>query len=122
MRRNPSVGSPPSRRVQVCPRSSDLKIPRRLIAAYTVEGPLVVGAALAGGADDAIASLRAYGAPLGEAFQLLDDLRDGDAEPGATPEDALALVEVATQALDRRALDPRAVEALAALAELVGAG
>jgi geranylgeranyl diphosphate synthase, type I len=91
-------------------------------AAYTVEGPLVVGASLAGGADEVIASLRAYGAPLGEAFQLLDDLRDGDAEPGATREDALTLVRSATHALDRRALDPAAVDALVALAELVGAG
>jgi geranylgeranyl diphosphate synthase, type I len=91
-------------------------------AAYTVEGPLVVGAALAGGADEVIASLRGYGAPLGEAFQLLDDLRDGDVEPGATRGDALALVDVAAQALDRRVLDPAAVDALVALAELVGAG
>jgi hypothetical protein len=69
-----------------------------------------------------IASLRAYGAPLGEAFQLFDDLRDGDAEPETTREDALTLVRAATQALDRRALDPGAVDALVALADLVGAG
>jgi geranylgeranyl diphosphate synthase type I len=91
-------------------------------AAYTVEGPLVVGAALAGGADDAVATLRAFGVPLGEAFQLLDDLRDGDAERGATRGEALELVSQAERALDRRLLDPLAVDALTALAELVAAG
>ena len=41
---------------------------------YTVERPLHLGAALAGRLDDLAAPLSAYGLPLGEAFQLRDDL------------------------------------------------
>ena len=46
--------------------------------AYTVEGPLRIGAALAGAPGPAADALAAYGAPLGMAFQLRDDERDGD--------------------------------------------
>jgi geranylgeranyl diphosphate synthase type I len=41
---------------------------------YTVERPLHLGAALAGRLDELAAPLTAYGLPLGEAFQLRDDL------------------------------------------------
>ena len=41
---------------------------------YTVERPLHLGAALAGRLEDLAGPLSAYGLPLGEAFQLRDDL------------------------------------------------
>ncbi len=41
---------------------------------YTVERPLHLGAALAGRFDDLAMPLSGYGLPLGEAFQLRDDL------------------------------------------------
>src|SRR5438045_3646198 len=41
---------------------------------YTIERPLHLGAALAGRFDDLAPSYTAYGMPLGEAFQLRDDL------------------------------------------------
>lgn len=41
---------------------------------YTVRGPLSLGAALAEASDAQRAALEAYGAPLGEAFQMRDDL------------------------------------------------
>jgi len=41
---------------------------------YTVERPLHLGAALAGRLDDLGKAYTAYGVPLGEAFQLRDDL------------------------------------------------
>ena len=41
---------------------------------YTIERPLHLGAALAGRLDDLAAPFSAYGLPLGEAFQLRDDL------------------------------------------------
>jgi geranylgeranyl diphosphate synthase type I len=87
--------------------------------AYTVEGPLLVGAALAGGGPRVDEALRAYARPLGEAFQLLDDLADGDAPPGATRADASALVERARRTLASDALEPAAAQALAQLADLV---
>jgi geranylgeranyl diphosphate synthase type I len=51
----------------------------RLIATYksgkyTIERPLHLGAALAGNLDDLARPLSGYGLPLGEAFQLRDDL------------------------------------------------
>ncbi|MFS8095968.1 polyprenyl synthetase family protein [Lentzea alba] len=43
---------------------------------YTVHRPLRIGAAMAGADDDVLAACTAYAEPLGEAFQLLDDLED----------------------------------------------
>ena len=43
-------------------------------ASYTIQRPLQLGAALAGGDDGVAAALAAYGRPVGEAFQLRDDL------------------------------------------------
>ncbi|WP_460773401.1 polyprenyl synthetase family protein [Microbacterium sp. GXF7504] len=43
-------------------------------ARYSVEQPLVIGAALAGGSDAQLAALRGFGHPIGMAFQLRDDV------------------------------------------------
>ena len=43
-------------------------------AKYSVQAPLVIGAALAGATDDQLDTLRAFGLPLGIAYQLRDDL------------------------------------------------
>lgn len=88
--------------------------------AYTVEWPLLIGAALAGSSPELDAVLRAYGRPLGEAFQLLDDLADGDAAPGTTRQAALALVERAADAVASPPLTSAAARALTELAEVVG--
>jgi len=54
-------------------------------AKYTVERPLHLGAALAGAVDDATrAALTGYGLPLGEAFQLVDDLLGAFGDPRRT--------------------------------------
>jgi geranylgeranyl diphosphate synthase type I len=87
---------------------------------YTVEGPLVIGATLAGATVQVVARLERYGEPLGEAFQLLDDLRDGDASRGVTTNDVRKLVAEAKDALDDDVLHPDAITALAYLADLVG--
>ncbi len=87
---------------------------------YTVEGPLLVGAALAEGDPGGAAALAAFGAPLGLAFQLLDDERDGEAvlEPGRVA----GLIVQARAGLDAPGLDPEAVGALRAMADLVAVG
>lgn len=41
---------------------------------YSIEKPLLIGARLAGAPDDLVAQLSRFGDPLGEAFQLRDDL------------------------------------------------
>jgi geranylgeranyl diphosphate synthase type I len=51
-----------------------LTIARNKTAKYTVEYPLQLGALLAGADQDILNACSAYGTPLGEAFQLRDDL------------------------------------------------
>jgi geranylgeranyl diphosphate synthase type I len=86
---------------------------------YTVEGPLEVGAALAG-ADEAVRSaLVAIGRPLGEAFQLRDDLLDAEAAEGVSPSTVDALVERACGALEGSRLPEEASTALSRLAGLL---
>ncbi len=57
---------------------TDLATARRIAryksGKYTIERPLHVGAALAGRLDELAPALSAYGDPLGEAFQLRDDI------------------------------------------------
>ncbi len=53
-------------------------------AAYTVERPLHLGAALAGAAPATVAALRAYGTDIGVAFQLRDDLLGVFGDPAVT--------------------------------------
>jgi geranylgeranyl diphosphate synthase type I len=43
-------------------------------AKYTVEHPLLMGGALAGASDDVAAAYSGFGIPVGEAFQLRDDV------------------------------------------------
>ncbi|QCX82739.1 Octaprenyl-diphosphate synthase (plasmid) [Streptomyces sp. YIM 121038] len=45
---------------------------------YTVERPLQIGAALAGAGGAVLEACRAFAHPLGEAFQMYDDLEDVD--------------------------------------------
>jgi geranylgeranyl diphosphate synthase type I len=53
---------------------ASLKVIRYKTAKYTVEQPLLIGGLLAGAAPALREGLSAYGLPLGEAFQLRDDL------------------------------------------------
>lgn len=56
-------------------RSPDIeKIHALKTGSYTVRGPLLLGAAVAGASPEAVASLEAYAHPLGLAFQLRDDV------------------------------------------------
>ncbi|MEX1263802.1 MAG: polyprenyl synthetase family protein [Actinomycetota bacterium] len=90
---------------------------------YTVEGPLMVGAALAGDRADLREALRVFGAPLGEAFQLRDDVLDGEGAHGATSETVNGLVARARvtlrEAVRETPIDPEAVSALDELAATV---
>jgi geranylgeranyl diphosphate synthase type I len=53
-------------------------------AKYTVERPLLLGAALAGAPAAVSAAYSAYGLPLGEAFQLRDDILGVFGDPAQT--------------------------------------
>ena len=53
-------------------------------AKYSIEAPLVIGAALGGATAEQLESLRAIGLPLGIAFQLRDDLLGVFGDPAVT--------------------------------------
>ncbi|MGW3322308.1 polyprenyl synthetase family protein [Streptomyces virginiae] len=61
-----------------------LKVVRYKTAKYTVEHPLLIGGALAGAGARTCEGYSAYGLPLGEAFQLRDDLIGLFGNPGQT--------------------------------------
>jgi geranylgeranyl diphosphate synthase type I len=78
-------------------------------AKYSIERPLHIGAALAGGDATTMAQLTRFGLPLGEAFQLRDDLLGVFGNPEVTGKPAgddlsegkrTVLVALALDALD----------------------
>ena len=75
---------------QACGGSSvdrALQVVRYKSAKYTIERPLHIGAALADASDEIFAAYSGYGLPLGEAFQLRDDVLGvfGDPEQTGKP-------------------------------------
>jgi geranylgeranyl diphosphate synthase type I len=84
-----------------------LRVARFKAAKYTVERPLHLGAAIAGARPEVFDAFSEYGLPLGEAFQLRDDLLGVFGDPGVTGKPAgddlregkrTVLVELAMQA------------------------
>jgi geranylgeranyl diphosphate synthase type I len=110
-------------------------------AKYSIERPLHIGAALAGASPEMITQLSRFGLPLGEAFQLRDDLLGVFGDPAVTGKPAgddliegkrTVLVSLALDALpvpDAKvldsalgtALDPDQVEQLCRLIDDSGA-
>ncbi len=110
-------------------------------AKYSIERPLQIGAALAGAGPDELTALSQFGLPLGEAFQLRDDLLGvyGDPEVTGKPAGddliegkrtvlvALALDGAPTEEAKRldhalgRALQPAEVEDLRGIIDRSGA-
>ncbi|MFC4064175.1 polyprenyl synthetase family protein [Actinoplanes subglobosus] len=60
------------------------KVARFKSAKYTVERPLLLGAALAGAGPEIFVSYAAFGLPLGEAFQMRDDVLGVFGDPAQT--------------------------------------
>lgn len=81
-------------------------------ARYSIEQPLVLGAAIAGGADDQLDALRRFGHPVGMAFQLRDDVLGvyGDAAVTGKPtgDDLREGKRTVLVALTRQTLDASA--------------
>ncbi|MET9699867.1 polyprenyl synthetase family protein [Streptomyces sp. NPDC006529] len=71
----------PERPLQV---AESLEVARYKTAKYTVERPLHLGATLGGGPRALMEAFTAYGLPLGEAFQLRDDLLGTFGDPAET--------------------------------------
>jgi geranylgeranyl diphosphate synthase, type I len=75
---------------------------------YTVEGPLHVGAVLEGAPIELLSALSRYAVPLGEAFQIQDDLASVESGPDLAQRRPTVLLANATAAAtegDRRTLD-----------------
>lgn len=60
------------------------RVNRFKTAAYTVERPLHIGAALAGAGPDTVEALREFGVAVGQAFQLRDDMLGVYGDPDVT--------------------------------------
>ena len=88
---------------------------------YTAEGPVLIGAALAEAGPPAEGPLRVYGRLVGEAFQLRDDVIDGDADPNAAARVG-DLVDRGIAALEGAPLGGESVSALVEIAELLRLG
>ncbi|MFD9407646.1 polyprenyl synthetase family protein [Streptomyces sp. NPDC059989] len=96
--------------------AESLEVARYKTAKYTVERPLHLGATLGGGSPALLDAFSAYGLPLGEAFQLRDDLLGTFGDPARTgksnlddlrdakPTALLALTVAAAGPDDRRLL------------------
>jgi len=90
-------------------------------AKYSVERPLHIGATLAGGSGEQLRQLSAFGLPLGEAFQLRDDLLGVYGDPSATGKPAGDdLVEGKRTVLVALALDGATAEDAARLDAALG--
>ena len=75
---------------------------------YTVEGPLHVGAVLAGASIELLSALSRYAVPLGEAFQIQDDLASLEFGPDLAqrrPTVVLARAAALASPDDRRSLE-----------------
>ncbi|MEE3918107.1 polyprenyl synthetase family protein [Micromonospora sp. BRA006-A] len=64
--------------------ASALTVVRLKTARHTVTRPVQIGAALAGAAPEEVAALAGFGDPLGDAFQLRDDLLGVFGDPAVT--------------------------------------
>jgi len=69
--------------------ASALTVVRMKAARYTVTRPLQIGAALAGAGAEAQNALAAFGDPLGDAFQLRDDVLGVFGDPAVTGKSTL---------------------------------
>ncbi|WP_241038157.1 polyprenyl synthetase family protein [Blastococcus litoris] len=119
-----------------------LTVARYKSAGYTVQRPLQLGAAIAGAGPEVTDAYTSIGLPLGEAFQLRDDVLGVFGDPAVTGKSAdddlregkqtllIALAEEAADAAGRRLLDellgngdagPEEFDALRALLEATGA-
>jgi geranylgeranyl diphosphate synthase type I len=92
-------------------------------ARYTIEGPLRIGALVAGHGGEALARLSELGRPLGIAFQIADDLEDGTPRPVVSEararEIGSRMLEKARVAIGLSPLDGTARERISLLADWI---
>lgn len=130
MRTEVTVGQYLDMHAQMLPWTDDFdaderrarEVVRSKSARYSVESPILLGAALAGATPEQLEVCSAVGLPLGEAFQLRDDLLGAFGDPATTGKPAGDDLREGKRTLlvvrAMRALDPAA---RARLASLLGA-
>ncbi len=99
-------------------RGASARVAALKTGSYTAEGPVAIGAALAGASAAVEGPLRVYARLAGEAFQLRDDVLDGDA-PADAADRVNDLVARAVAALDVAPLTAEGASALVDLATLL---
>jgi geranylgeranyl diphosphate synthase type I len=99
-------------------RPGAMRVAALKTGSYTADGPVAIGVALAGAGAAVEAPLRAYARLVGGAFQLRDDVLDGDAPPDAAGR-IDELVGRAVAALDGAPLVEDGARALVDLATLL---
>lgn len=88
---------------------------------YTVRGPLALGATLGGADADQLVALERFGAPIGEAFQMRDDLLGAFGDPKETGKPAGNDLRAGKHNALIRAAEERATEdELATLRSVLG--
>jgi geranylgeranyl diphosphate synthase type I len=127
MRTEVTVGQYLDMHAQMLPWTDDFdaderrarEVVRSKSARYSVESPIAIGAALAGAAPEQLATCSAFGLPLGEAFQLRDDLLGAFGDPETTGKPAGDDLREGKRTLlvirAMRALDPAARTELASM-------
>jgi geranylgeranyl diphosphate synthase type I len=103
------------------PRATSARVAALKTGSYTAEGPVLVGAALAGAGPEAEGPLRVFACLVGEAFQLRDDVLDGDAAPEAARR-VDELVDRARASIEDAGLEASGRAALLELAGLLSLG
>ena len=100
------------------PTASADRVASLKTGAYTVEGPLHIGALLAGALPELLDALSRFARPLGLAFQLRDDLFDqGEAGlAGSSGAKVNQLIDEARSALADSSIPEEAAEAMGSLA------
>lgn len=85
-------------------KASPLLVMKLKTACYTIAGPMQIGAVLADADPKLIKALGVFGENLGIAYQIRDDILDGDA---GTPEEAEKYIEKAMNMLPEITKDPK---------------
>ena len=97
-----------------------LKVANYKSGKYSIERPLHFGARIAGGDDALLAALSAYGIPVGEAFQLRDDILGVFGDPSETGKPAGDDLREGKRTVLMAFVMERAPESARALLERVG--
>jgi len=97
-------------------KDDPLIVARLKTAQYTISGPLILGSLLGGADEQLIRTLREFGENLGIAFQIKDDILDGEAVDYSIS-DALKYANQASRFIPKITSDPKTRKLLKEMVE-----